>query len=105
MRELLTVAIGLALTISASAADLTQAARIAVKKELLDPGSALFRSIAVKKGAVCGMVSAKNEYGGYSDPALFVYLASGKVYVLDRHSGNGPRWAAEAIAAYRAHCL
>ncbi|RJG10909.1 hypothetical protein D3879_14605 [Pseudomonas cavernicola] len=57
-----------------------------VRKQLKDPDSARFQGSyfmlkdedpsGYKRGNVCGVVSAKNSFGGYGSPIRFVAMAS-----------------------------
>ncbi len=55
-----------------------------IKAKLKDPDSARFSNTFVSKisgvPVVCGLVSARNGFGGYSEPQLFV--SSGSIHVL-----------------------
>jgi hypothetical protein len=53
--------------------ELFGAARLGVKAQLKDPGSAKFaRLFITKKGVVCGTVNAKNSFGGYTGNGYFI---------------------------------
>ncbi len=54
-------------------AQLLSEARAAVASKLLDPTSPLFSEITVRDQTVCGLVNAKNTYGGYTGGKPFVY--------------------------------
>jgi hypothetical protein len=63
-----------------------QAAKAAVAKNLKDPPSAVFSDLkrAMRPNVrgepmdtVCGLVNAKNSYGGYNGPRGFVYFVDG----------------------------
>ena len=103
----LAAALGLALAepaIADQAADVA-AARAGVARALKDPASARFAGVKAKPGAVCGTVNARNGFGGYTGPTLFVYVtASREAFILDPAGTSGPNWAARAIAAYQGHC-
>ena len=80
-------------------------AKAAVRANLRDPASARFSDMRERKGAVCGFVAARNGFGGYGEPMLFVYLTAERAaYVIDPRSNNGPIWNAKAIGAYKGHC-
>lgn len=51
-------------------------AESAVRGTLRDPESTRFRDIKrnTVTGAVCGLLNAKNAYGGYVGEALFIYI-------------------------------
>lgn len=52
-------------------------AKVAVRKQLREPGSAKFSNVKIKAGegkkGVCGMVNAKNGTGGMTGTNFFVY--------------------------------
>lgn len=50
--------------------------RVAVKREMKDPGSATFRwnPEVLEKTVYCGFVNGKNSYGGYTGHTLFMAL-------------------------------
>ena len=59
-----------------AAQDLSRSSRIAtakayVRSKLRDPGSAVFRALAIHPGYACGYVSAKNGFGGYGEAMRF----------------------------------
>jgi hypothetical protein len=56
------------------------AVKARVAADLLDPGSANFKNVAhfPATGATCGMVNAKNTYGGYTGFKPFYFLGSGE---------------------------
>jgi hypothetical protein len=57
-------------------------ARAAVANSLKDPPSARFEGVVLKAEAVCGLVNAKNSYGGYVGKTRFVYvLKSGGIFI------------------------
>ena len=59
-----------------------------VKASLKDPGSAQFSNIQAARGndgslAVCGLVNAKNSYGGYTGSQPFIgQLVGGQMVVI-----------------------
>lgn len=63
----------------------------AVKKELKDPDSAKFKWEKVHdKTAYCGLVNAKNSYGGFTGYVPFVVVLGIKpVIVMKMGSGGG----------------
>lgn len=76
----------------------------AVRKELLDPSAAQFRTVAKTKYGVCGEVNAKNQMGGYSGFRLF-YVSEGEVGVepdrmssLDFETEHGQFMAGYVVA-------
>jgi hypothetical protein len=60
-------------------------AQTAVKARLKDPGSAEFSSMTVygqePSFTVCGLVNAKNGFGGMAGPTPVVVLSGGTVYL------------------------
>ena len=69
-----------------------------VKERLSDPGSAQFRNVQAKNGAVCGEVNAKNKMGGYVGFTRFMYLkGSAHVWRSDPESAD-ERLVNEAIS-------
>lgn len=59
-----------------SSAEIT-AARTAVRGILKDPQSARFsdgQDKFMKPGAICGLVNAKNGYGGYTGDQVYLYI-------------------------------
>src|SRR5258706_14786581 len=52
-------------------------AQEAVRAELRDPNSAHFESVVYHDGVVCGLVNAKNGYGGYSGNSRFIVVHRG----------------------------
>lgn len=62
-----------------------QGAMLRVKGELKDPDSAKFKDVVVSQGAVCGLVNAKNAFGGYTGFGGFVVDA--KTVALESSSG------------------
>lgn len=74
-------------------------ARLAVKDQLRDPGSAVFSDeLRGAGGAVCGRVSAKNGFGGYAAAQRYVYLP-GTTAVLE-----GSRSSPDFVLLWQAHC-
>lgn len=65
-------------------------ARLAVAGMLRDPGSARFQDVRiVESGMVCGMVNARNGFGGYAGPTGFMFdPATGETTLADRRDGN-----------------
>lgn len=65
-------------------------ARAAVLGTLKDPSSARFEGdIVYPTGAVCGLVNAKNAYGGYVGSTVYLYvLATKEVVFLTMTSDN-----------------
>lgn len=55
----------------------------AVLAHLKDPGSAMFRNVAMGKLAVCGEVNSKNSFGGFGGYQRFVASASMVVLEYD----------------------
>ncbi|CAN5191376.1 hypothetical protein BH10PSE11_BH10PSE11_08160 [soil metagenome] len=49
-------------------------ARAAVLIALKDPSSARFEGDIVYPAAVCGLVNAKNAYGGYAGSTVYLYV-------------------------------
>lgn len=49
-------------------------ARAAVLGALKDPSSARFEGEIVYPAAVCGLVNAKNAYGGYAGTTVYLYV-------------------------------
>jgi hypothetical protein len=54
-------------------ADQIDDARAAIIRKLKDPESARFTDVRVNGEVVCGMVNAKNAYGGYPGAHKFYY--------------------------------
>lgn len=55
------------------------AVKSAVKRDLIDPHSALFSEIKTEGGITCGLVNSKNRMGGYVGDRIFLYQG-GDVY-------------------------
>jgi hypothetical protein len=72
-------------------------AREAVAKQLLDPTSAQFRNIAVRKDHVCGEVNAKNSMGAYVGFQRFVVNVSNWNAQLDPKFDYSDLFAAEDL--------
>lgn len=51
-------------------------ARAAVRAALIDPTSATFANEEAGNRAVCGDVNAKNSFGGYTGPAMYIFDGS-----------------------------
>lgn len=63
----------------------------AVKAELRDPTSAMFRNIRSDKPPfVCGEVNSKNGFGGYAGWSAFHALRSGGRWHIDWDSNEAP---------------
>lgn len=62
----------------------------AVRETLRDPESARFRNVKrnAMTGAVCGLLNAKNAYGGYVGESPFIYYYSEKYKSPQLLSGN-----------------
>jgi hypothetical protein len=59
------------------------AARAAVLGVLKDPSSSRFEGeIVYPTGAVCGLVNAKNAYGGYVGSTVYLYVLATKEVVF-----------------------
>lgn len=73
------------------------AAQLAVSMQLRDPASAVFlkvRAIPTPSGyAVCGMVNAKNGFGGYAGTQKFVVTAENVVLEEKAASALDVSWA------------
>lgn len=68
-------------------------AEAAVKASLKDASSAKFSGGKVaSSGAVCGLVNAKNSFGGYAGEARYISIA-GNSYVDDGGEDFSPLWA------------
>jgi hypothetical protein len=81
-------------------------ARTAVTRLLKDPSSARFPGDEVlKPNAVCGTVSAKNSFGGYGNPAFYVYLVSSQeVRLIDTNDTTYSTEKVLQFEAYKALC-
>lgn len=71
-----------------------------VRQSMKDPDSVKFaESGAMPNGAVCGMVNAKNSYGGYTGMMMYAVAADGSVYVASNDPGEGDpartQWAVD----------
>jgi hypothetical protein len=65
---------------------LMKRATTAVHKSLRDPASGRFGPMSVYHNgdAVCGIINAKNGYGGYAGDNLFLYMTkTGQVFFMD----------------------
>src|SRR4051812_36543000 len=72
----------------ATKADIPKA-RAAVRALLKDPESARFSTEILKPGTVCGLVNAKNSYGGYGGDVLYLYsTVSGDTLMLQDRPGD-----------------
>lgn len=73
-------------------------AQAAISRQLADPGSAQFKITTIRHigsaGAVvfCGLVNAKNQFGGYTGFRPFV-LFGGDLTINDGRPGTGPAFA------------
>lgn len=71
--------------------------RAAVREQLKDGSSAIFRDSFFSRGndgipAACGYVNAKNSFGGYSGPQRFVYMGSGGTFLEEQVSDFSTLW-------------
>lgn len=67
----------------ASLADPIDDARTAIVKKLRDPESARFTDVVEKPEAICGLINAKNQFGGYAGPRRFYYVTSSKMGFIE----------------------
>lgn len=64
-------------------------AQAAVRKRLIDPYSAQFTTLFVKKdGTLCGTVNAKNRFGGYVGATDFIFSMNGNGEPIIANNGN-----------------
>jgi hypothetical protein len=66
-------------------------AREAILLMLKDPNSAEFRQVEMgSKGSVCGLVNAKNSFGGFSGFSAFYYkIQTSEAYIHDSNQDWG----------------
>lgn len=58
-----------------------------IKQLLKDPYSAKFRAMPPRSdGTICGLVNAKNSYGGYVGQRPFAILADGQAYIVNENN-------------------
>ncbi len=79
---------------------LIAASRPAVAARLLDPTSPIFSDVTVRNGKVCGLVKAKNTFGGYvARPKRFTFTEAtqatlepdpGDYRLLHKEAADGP---------------
>lgn len=78
-------------------------ARAAVLSALKDPSSARFEGEIVYPAAVCGLVNAKNAYGGYAGSTVFLFvLATREVRFLTDGATNSE--SAALSTKFEAYC-
>jgi hypothetical protein len=79
-------------------------ARAAVTRQLRDPSSAQFRDLKVKsaqggKKGVCGLVNAKNAFGGLTGPQMFSFDGEhAYLLITDAGTGNSSSMGADILA-------
>lgn len=71
------------LMMAAATSGLIAQAKHAVRENLKDPMSAVFKEVYVTKDGVCGEVNAKNGYGGYSGFSRFVFAKKAGVALIN----------------------
>jgi len=86
-------------------ATIADAARghIALKAKLRDPDSAKFSLDLFKPGAVCGLVNAKNGFGGYTGPEAWLYLIQSRKALL-LTDGDTQSEKEEVGRVFEKHC-
>lgn len=91
----------LALSMLLACSACTNEVETAVKAKLNDPDSAQFSEISTKDGVTCGLVNAKNKFGGYVGRRAFIY-AGGKVHFQDSEGFNSFGYEACTMTALSA---
>lgn len=77
--------------------------RVLLKLKLRDPESARFSLNILKPGAVCGLVNAKNAYGGYAGSEPWLYLPqTGQALLLGE--GDSASEKEQVQVLFEKHC-
>jgi len=86
----------------ATEADAAQG-RVLLKLKLRDPESARFSLDLLKPGAVCGLVNAKNAFGGYSGSEPWLYLpGTGQALLATEGETSSEKY--QVLALFQKHC-
>jgi len=91
-------------------ADPFAAAKAAILKKLKDPGSAQFSGFSTERSPalgdmICGMVNAKNGYGGYAGARGFIYYPARSKAVMIMSGDTDDEYEGRDGANYCRFCL
>lgn len=97
-------AIALLSLYASACADPVNDARATIIKKLRDPESARFTEVVEKPEAVCGLVNAKNQFGGYAGPRRFYYVTASKLGFIENGGDISIDMLDQMAAGYSKFC-